>query len=381
MTVQVNEKIDDLPPDNAARLAIYDALHMEADDGTAVSSDEFFDRVIGRLRILVPRELHLTGERAYVDEKVRACIDAGIISLSVSNGRSVLTLAGERPHLRYPDGEIREYSPGLELARERLDRDNARLRDACFDVREFLPTVADDPNGTDFQALLASMREHGYLKQFPLVKHHDDVVVDGRARQRAAAMLHLDVEYLKYGSDKDRTAARRRDTPLSRILVALHSNAGRLLDEVVEEVHTVVAKKTGREWVDTAIDLELTAAWRRSIPPSYTPIFEVRKLAYRPGENPKVQVTPDDKVMLRSLVEAAGLAGYKIRTQLSEYLPIEEARTANTGGRKAQFARAVDLITGIATMQSDRMNRKLKLDPEWGQIREWLVVTFPPAGK
>ncbi len=380
MPAQVDEKIEDLPPDNAARLAIYDALHGGVAGSSEVSSDELFDRVIGRLRVLVPRELHIVGERAYVDEKLRACLEAGIIVKNSDSGPSLLTLTGQPPQVRYPDGEIRDYTPGLELARERLDRDNARLRDVRFDVRAFVPSISDDPGGAPFQALLASMREHGYLKQFPIVKHEENVVIDGRARLRAAAILHLNVEYLKYASDKDRTAARRRDTPLNRILVTLHSNAGRLPEGVLDDVQVRVAKATGRSWDETAADLALTEEWRRTIPGEYSPVFEVRRIAYRVGEEAKIQVTADDKVMLRSLIEAAGLSNYKIDI-LRDYVPFERARSGHTAGRKAVFARAQDLVTGIATMQRDRRGAERKVDPEWEQIREWLVATFASAPK
>lgn len=378
MTAVVNRKIDDLPPDNATRLAIYDALSSDDPHTAPMTADELFDGVIGRLRVLVPRELHLAGERPYLDEKLAACIKAGVIETRVGNGRTSLALTGRAPQVRYPDGEIRDYTAGLELARERIDRDNARLRDARFDIRTCLPSTADDPNSAAFQALLASMREHGFLKQYPIVKYHDDAVIDGRARLRAAAMLHLDAEYLKYASDKDRTAARRRDTPLNRILVALHSNAGRLSDNVLDTIHTLVAKAAGRGWAEIAADLELTAEWRRSIPGEYSPVFEVTRYAYRSGDDPKIQVTQDRKVMLRSLIEAAGLSNYKI-DHLRDYVPFERARSVHSAGRKAVFARAEDLIKGIAAMQADRQASKLKLDPEWEQIRDWLIATFEPT--
>ena len=136
-------------------------------------------------------------------------------------GEAILALTGKLPSVRYPGGEIRDYTPGLELARERLDGDNARLRAARFDVRTLIPSSADEPDGPEFQALLASMREHGFLKQFWIAAQDDDVVVDGRARTKAAALLGLKVEYVKYGSDRERTAARRRDTPLNRVLIAV----------------------------------------------------------------------------------------------------------------------------------------------------------------
>lgn len=373
------EKTRDLPPDNASRLAVYDVLHerTSANGVPAVTDEELFQRVIGRLRVLVPRELHLVGERAYVEEKVNACVAAGILFASSDNGRKLLTLTGRPPLVRYPDGDVRDYSPGLELARERLDGDNARLRTAGFDVRRFVPSTADDPNGSEFQRLLASMREHGFMKQFPILRYEDDVVLDGRARLRAAAMLHMDVEYVKYGSDRDRTAARRRDTPLNRVLLVVHSNASRLSREVLDAICEQVAAVTRRTWDQTAADLTLTEEWRRSVPAEYSPQFDVKKLPYREGDEAKIQVTPDDKVMLRSLIEAGGLSNYKIDI-LRDHVPFERARSAHSPGRKAVFARAEDLMTGIAAMQQERRAAKRKVDPEWGQIHEWLVSTFEP---
>jgi hypothetical protein len=370
------QKVKDLPPDNAARLAIYDALFgEEGTPGSEVTPDELFEQVIGRLRILVPRELHNLGERTYVDEKIRACIDAGIITTRSDSGRWLLVLSGQLPQVRYPDGDIHDYTPGLELARERLDGDNARLRAVGFDVRNLVPSIADEPDGPQFKALLESMREHGFLKQFPVVEHEDGCVVDGRARVRAAAILKINVVYLKLLTVKDKKAARRRDNPLNRVMVATHSNAERLATDHLEVVHEGVAAATRRSWAATAADLELTRGWRLSMPPEYSPVFDVEKLPYRPGDEPKVQVTSDAKVMLRSLVETAGLASYKIDTQLAEYVTIEDVRT-QFSGRKAKFARADDLITGIAAMQRERRSAGRTLDPEWEQISTWLVKTF-----
>jgi hypothetical protein len=381
MAIHQPVKPEDLPPDNAARLAIYDALfsRKEATGVAEVASDELFEQVIGRLRVLVPRELHVMGERAYVHDKIRSCIEAGIISTNSDNGRWLLTLSGKPPQVRYPDGEIQDYSPGLELARERLDRDNARMRSEGFDVRKFLPSISDKPGGEQFQTLLSSMREHGFLKQFPVVKYEDGIFVDGRARVKAAAILHLDVEYLRYASDKDKKAARRSDTPLNRVLVAVSSNACRLSTDAFDLVYERVAAATSRSWNETAADLDLTRAWRRSIPLEYPAVFNVEKHAYRAGDQPKIQVTSDGKVMLRSLVEAAGLAAYKIQTQnLEDHVPVERARTQYSG-RKADFARINDLIVGIAAMQQARQAQKLKLDPEWDQIVAWLISSFGPA--
>ena len=375
-------KIQELPRDNASRLAIYDAICQHAKEtGTpGITDDELFERVIGRLRVLVPRELHIGGDRAYVDEKVDACVQAGIIVAGYDNGQRFLT-PGQPPHARYPDGKIREYPVGLELARERLHRDNARLRAASFDVRKFIPSIADDPDGAPFQALLASMREHGFMKQFPIVKYEDDAVVDGLAREQAAAKLKLEIEYLKYWSDKDRKAAQRRDTPLNRVLVAVDSNIDRLPSDVVDAVYKRVADVTLRPWDETAADLALTQEWRRSIAAEYSSRFHVEKLSYREDDEPKIQVTEDGKVLVRSLVEAAGLPEWKISKQLNypvDRVPLERGRSEFSGPR-ALFARAEDLIAGISAMQQERRDAKLKVDPEWEQIRSWLVRTFGPV--
>jgi hypothetical protein len=374
-------QIEDLPRDNTSRLAIYDVIYQYAEEtGTpGITDGELFERAIGRLRVLVPRELHLAGDRTYVDEKIDALVQAGIITLSSSEGQRVLTLTGRPPLVRYPDGELVNYTAGLELARERLDRDNARLRAVGFDVREFIPSIADDPDEAPFQALLTSMREHGFMKQFPIAKYEDGEFVDGRARHRAAAMLELKVEYLRHGSDKARKAANRRDTPLNRVLVAVDSNVGRLTTDIVDAVHKRVAHATGHAWEETAADLLLTQDWRRAMAHEYTPWFHVTKRAYRKGGEPKIQVTRDGKVMVRSLVEAGGLASYKIQSQLSAHVPFEQARSQFSGGRKADFARAEDLTAGIEAMLQERRAANRKIDPEWEQIRDWLVRTFEPA--
>lgn len=377
MTTPNIGKDQDLPRDNASRLAIYDAVcdYTNSMGVTGITEDDLFERVIARLRVLVPRELHLTGERPYMDEKIQACVDAGIMAWSVGDGPRLLLLTGQHPRVRYPDGIDRDYPAGLELARERLDRDNMALRSAGFDIRKFVPSIADEPDGEPFRALLDSMREHGFLKQFSIVKYEGDVIIDGRARLRAAVMLNMNVEYLKYASDKDRTAAHRRDTPLNRVTVAVHSNLGRLSPQAVSDAYESVSRVTRRPWSKTAADLELTAEWRRSTPAEYSPRFEVKRLAYRDRDDARVQVTPDGKVMLRSLIEAAGLSNYKIDL-LRDFVPFERARSGHSAGRKAVFARAEDLITGIVAMQQDRTRGKRKLDAEWEQIHEWLVRTF-----
>jgi hypothetical protein len=115
--------------------------------------------------------------------------------------------------------------------------------------------------------------------------------------------------------------------------------------------------------------------WRGTVPAEYSPVFDVKKLPFREGGEAKIQVTQDNKVMLRSLVEAGGLSNYKVKI-LRDYVPFERARSAQTGGPKADFARAEDLISGIAVMQKDRRAAKLKVDVEWEQVRGWLVSRF-----
>lgn len=359
----------ELPPDNASRIAAFDAMYEIGESiGSShgpISTDQLFRRVIGRLRILVPRELHLTGERQYFDEKVQVCIDAGLVR-RVGDG---LLLTGQKPLIRYPDGDVREYHAGLQPARERLEHDDAKLRRSNFDVRDFVPSIADSKDSEDLQALVDSMREHGYLKQFPIQRGADGEIVDGRARVAAAAIVDAPVPEIR-----DRLP-QRLDTPLQRLLLVLAVNHSRMTDEDRERVRAIVSERTGRPWSEIESDLTTTRAWRRSTPRAYTPFFEVRKVRFRPGEQPNVQVTKDPrdpKVMLRSLLEAAGLSNYKTAL-LRGYVVEEEARTKFSANRKAIFVGIADAISGIERMQRDRRSRKLKLDPQWETIKRWLA--------
>ena len=110
----------------------------------------------------------------------------------------------------------------------------------------------------------------------------------------------------------------------------------------------------------------------------YAPRFDVVKLAYRPGDEKTIQVTADHKVMVRSLVEAAGLPQYKLKSQgVADHVPFEQARTPYSG-RKADFALAEDLIAGIETMLQERREANRKVDPQWEQIHSWLLQNFGP---
>jgi hypothetical protein len=381
MTMSEALASDDLPPDNASRIAIYDVLPDSVSKGVepdVVSINELFAVVIPRLRVLVPRELHISTERGYVHEKIDACVESGLLE-RVGPAQEMVQLTGRPPQIRYPDGTVRDYHRGLEPARERLDAVNSKLRDAHFDVRGHVPTLAEATDSPEFQALVASIREHGFLKQYKVAAYSDGTVVDGRARVAAAGEAGEAVEYLTQRTRPEQAAARRRDTPLHRVLLALDANSGRLSDDDRQRVRDVVSDVAGRPWDEIAADLALTREWRRAVPAVYYPRFEVRLMSYRPDGEPKIQVTPDEKVMLRSLLESAGLTNWKIK-DLKDYVAIEEARTQRSMGRKAGFAPIEDLISGIEAMQHDRRARKLKLDPEWDDIRAWLITNFsPPA--
>jgi hypothetical protein len=357
----------ELPADNAARIAIFDVLSDAAAAGqVALTDEELFDRVIGRLRVLVPRELHLLGERAYVREKVEACIDGRIVERA-GDAPQLLTLTGEKPLIRYPDAKSREYDAGLEAARERLEQDDAKLRRRGFDVRTLVPSLADAPESDGFRALVASMQEHGYLKQFPIQLGANGDVIDGRARIAAAADAEVPVAQMK------ERLPRRRDTPLHRVLLALAANWARVTDEERERVYDAVSAKAERSWSDIEADLALTRAWRRMAPREYTPWFDVKKVRYREDEPPRVQITKDRKVGLRSLVVAAGLSSYKIQTTLKGYLFEHKARTAFSGNQGAIFVDVDDAIRGIGNMMRDRREKNQRIEKEWKDIRNWLI--------
>src|SRR5215208_6842367 len=123
-------RVTELPPDNGAQVVIYDGMCELAGSPRAkhrvISEDRLFEQVIGRLRILVPRELYVAGERASGDEKLKACVDADIARRSAES----VTLGDQVPFIQYPDGEIRPYTAGLQAARARLERNDAALRHA-----------------------------------------------------------------------------------------------------------------------------------------------------------------------------------------------------------------------------------------------------------
>ena len=142
-------KMSELPVDNGARIVIYDGLCELAGSPRSkhrvISADRLFEKVIGRLRVLVPQEVHLAGERPYFNEKLNACIEADIARRSADG----VTLGDQVPLIRYPDGNVRSYAAGLQAARLRLERDDAALAglpSACrLHARTRLPQATADP--------------------------------------------------------------------------------------------------------------------------------------------------------------------------------------------------------------------------------------------
>jgi hypothetical protein len=381
MTTSAAERIapSELEPDNAARIAIFDAMSEAADERqTALTLDELYHRVIGRLRVLVPRELHIAGERPYLEEKIDVCINAALVAQAADNdGR--LRLTGDPPWIRYPDDTIRLYQPGLIAARERLNAVNSKLRERGFDVGEHLPHHERDSPA--FRALVRSMREHGFLKQAQVFRFPDGRYVDGYARVAAANEAGVDVKWLdldKLG-EPAATRARRRDTPLNRILLALDSNGTRLSEEDRQAVLNAVADAVDCAWDDIARDLELTQAWRQATASSYTPTFEAEPLPLREGSNGQILVTPDEKVHVASLLRAVGLHKHKFDTELRDWVHYEKARVPGQGP-PAVFVRAADLVAGIDEMLADRRTRRRKISPEWNEALAWLRAHIEGAG-
>jgi hypothetical protein len=361
----------ELEPDNATRLAIFDAISdATAHDHATLTFDELYERVIGRLRVLVPRELHNAGERAYVREKIVVCVDAGLLK-PVSGASDRFELAPDpQAWIRYPDDSIRRYTPGLVAARERLDAVNSALRNRAFNVVDLVPH--HKPSSPEFRALVCSMQEHGFLEQCRVFRFPDGRFIDGHARIAAAAEAGVEVKWLDLEKMRhpEKTRARRRDTPLNRVQLALDSNAARLTEEDRRRVLDAVATAAGRSWQEIESDLARTRAWRQASR-SYMPIFEAEKFPLENGGIASILVTPDHKVHVPSLLRTAGLHKHKFDTELKDWVPHEKARVPGEGPA-AIFARATDLIDGIEGMMAERRERKRKISPEWGISLNWL---------
>lgn len=358
---------EDLPHDNTARIVLYDAMAEASESGPAfdgLTEDALFDRVIPRLRVLLPRELHNQGERAYVASKVVACVDAGVLQTHPRRP-GFLLLGPAAPMVRFPDGSTHEYTPGLEAARERLDADEAKLRRGGFDVRHIVRSPANARKSDRYRNLVNSMREHGFLDFYPIIESRSGAVLDGVARIAAAAEADVPLKA------KHRVQLRRRDTPLQQALLVLHLNADRLSEEDVAKVHEAIAARTSRSWMAIERDLEISREWRRAQPRDYDAKLAVEMVPYNNGSDPKVPITVDGtRVMLRPLMREAGLPEYA-RDDLRPYAAFETARTQHS--REAIFVRIADAIDGIERMQRDRERQGLKIKPAWDDARRWLL--------
>jgi hypothetical protein len=284
-------------------------------------------------------------------------------------------LGPQVPRIRYPDGTIRDYTAGLEGARERLDADESRLRRAGFDVRRLVGSPADVKDSDPYQTLIRSMCEHGFLDGFPIIEGASGVV-DGVARLAAAAQLELPLK--KHHRVK---LASRRDTPLQVALLVLDVNADRLREEEVAKVHEVIAERTGRSWLEIESDLGISREWRRAEPRDYDATLDVQLVRYRDHHEAKVQITTDGtRIALRSLTREAGIPEWG-RDHLLPHVPFEEARAQSRGGgRKAIFVRVTDAIDGIDRMKRDRLRRGLQTDPAWEAVQQWLLSLHPGGG-
>jgi hypothetical protein len=367
---RTQRRAEELPSDNTVRIVLYDAMAEAETEYTfdGLTEPQLFDRVIPRLRVLVPRELHNLGERHYVAAKIDACVGAGVLQPHPRRDQAFV-LGPEVPRVRYPDATIRAYTAGLEAARERLDADESRLWRAGFDVRRLVASPADAKKSERYQILVSSMREHGFLDGFPITEGASGIV-DGVAR--LAAAVEADVPLKKHHRAK---LPPRRDTPLQIALLVLDVNADRLQEGEVTKVHDVIADLTGRPWLDIASDLAITQSWRRAEPKDYGATLDVQLVRFRDHDEPKVQITTDGtRVALRSLTREAGIPEWG-RDHLLPHVPFEEARARSRGGgRKAIFVRIADAVSGIERMKRDRDERGLPTDPAWEEVQQWLLT-------
>jgi hypothetical protein len=358
---------EDLPADNVARVVLYDALMDAANDHgfNGIARDDLIVRVIPRLRVVVPRELHIQGEAAYVQSKIDACLEAGLLQ-EHARQEGLLIPGTAVPRVRYPDGSVHDYTAGLEAARERLEADEGRLRQGGFDVRQIIRSPADTAKDDRYLELKASMAEFGFLDSCPITVSASGAVVDGRARQAAAVDLGI---VLKKPHHVKLPA--RRDTPLQHALLVLTLNADRLQEEQHAEVQEAIAKRAGRPWLEIERDLALTREWRLVEPREYDAKLDVVLVPFTDRSEPKVQVTTDgSRVMLRSVMREAGIPEYS-REHILQYVSSEDARTQYSG-RQAIFVGADDALRGIARMQAERRERGLKVDTGWDDIHAWL---------
>jgi hypothetical protein len=332
-----------------------------------LSEEALFDRVVGRLRMLVPRELHNAGELSYFNEKLVVCVAAGLLErIRPSN----LIATGQMlPAIRYPDGVVRPYTLGLEDAKDRISADDGKLRNLNFDVMRLIPTVAARAKSEDFHALVESMKLHGYVKSLVITEGADGTVIDGRARAAAAAVAEV-----KPSTNKQFRLPTRLDTPLQRLTLALDLNRHRINSEQRQDILERVAAKLGRPWSRVEHDLQLTCEWRLVTPVEYDADFRVVERPFRPDGATQVVVSSDStQIGLRSALLAAGLKSYDDR-KIKRLTHTKMRKTDLTGTRPALFADVAGTISAIELIQEDIQSRGRTANQAWQQLREWLAV-------
>jgi hypothetical protein len=362
----------ELAPDNSTRLVIFDALCDARDEGTAeLTFEELFERVIGRLAHMVQRELHIMGERAYVEEKVASCVEAGLLTVAADDRYALAD--DPQAWIRYPDNSIRRYPHGLTAARERLDKTNTALRERRFDITEHLPHHKS--SSREFEALVHSMQEHGFFKHAAIYRYADGTYVDGIARIAAAKRAGVEPKYLELRKqDPETTRLRRRDTPLERVLLAVNGNATRLTDEERRDALDKAALASGRTWEEIERDLVMTRDWRSVTARSYTSVFEVTQVPFDRDGTRTIPVSDEHKVHVPTLIWASGLKKWKWEKELEVYVPTAESARYKGGGPAATFAPATDMLRGIEQMLEDRRQQKRKISPEWEVCADWLTA-------
>jgi hypothetical protein len=366
MTDKGNSK--GLPLDNNVRLVLYDAVALSEPGQNSrphfLAESELFERAIGRLKILFPRELHVAGREEYFREKLLSSVSDGVLQRT---GDDLLTLGPRPPKIQFPDGTIHDYPAGLEPAKQRLAADDARLANSGFDVMRLVPSFAGKTRSPEFQRLLSSIRLHGYQRNALVLEGADGTVIDGRARLAAATILKV-----KPATRNDVGLARWRDTPTQRFSLGLDLNTDRLTDDDVAHARVEFARRVERPWDAIAKDLELTREWRLTKPKSYNLDFPVEGRALRPGAPEQIVVSADGtKVGLKSLVLASGLPPHHYE-KFSDRIHTERRKTALTGTRQALFVDVADALGVAEEICRHDLDRGKQVDPGWASLREWL---------
>ena len=223
---------------------------------SALTVDELYERVIGRLRVLVPRELHNAGERAYLEEKARVCVDGRAVACRAATTRIALA-PDPQAWVRYPDDSIRRYTPGLFPARERLDAVNTTGCASPFDISKHVPHN-DDPASPEFQrarAFDAGARLPQARSDLPLsgrdLRRRRTPVRQRRARQASSRSDWLELRPARRSRDDQGAtpghAAEPRSAGARRQRHATDRGAA------ARRPDAAVAQEAGRSWDEIAV--------------------------------------------------------------------------------------------------------------------------------